>query len=120
MYINLSVAGRLIFAVPLLVFGLFHFLDPGMMVNQLIPEWLPLKIFFLYLTGGGLIAAAVCFILNWYSRLAGIFLALMLLSFIALLWLPQVMAGNQEATGVLLKDLGLLGGALMVAGQSQK
>jgi hypothetical protein len=34
--------------------------------------------------------------------------------------MPAIMAGNQDMMSMLLKDLGLLGGALMVAGQSKK
>ena len=120
MKINLSVAGRYFYAVPLFVFGLFHFMNAQMMVDQFMPDWLPLQTFFVYLTGAGLIAAAVSFVIKLYARLAGLLVALMLLSFIVLLWLPGIMAGNQDLMGMLLKDLGLLGGALMVAGQFKK
>ena len=120
MKINLTIAGRYLFAVPMFVFGLFHFMNGKMMVESFIPDWLPLKLFFVYLIGAGLIAAAVSFVFKVYARLAGLLLALLLLMFIVLLWLPGIMAGNQDLMSMLLKDLGLLGGALMVAGQFKK
>lgn len=120
MKINLSVAGRYLFAVPMFLFGLFHFMNGNMMAESFIPDWLPFKLFFVYLTGAGLIAAAVSFVIKVYARLAGLLLALMLLLFIVLLWMPGIMAGNQDMMSYLLKDLGLLGGALMVAGQFKK
>jgi len=90
------------------------------MAGSFMPDWLPFKVFFIYLSGAGLIAASVSFVIRIYSRLAGLLMALMLLLFIVLLWMPGVMAGNQEMMSMLLKDIGLLGGALMVAGQSKK
>jgi len=120
MKINLSVAGRFIYAIPLLVFGLFHFMSAQSMSDQFMPDWLPLKTFFIYLTGTGMVAAAVSIVIKVYARLAGLLVALMLFGFIVLLWLPGIMAGNEELMGMLLKDLGLLGGALMVAGQFKK
>ena len=120
MKINLSVFGRYVYAVPMFVFGLFHFMNGNMMADSFMPDWLPMKLFFVYLTGAGLIGASVSFVIKVYARLAGLLLALMLLLFIVLLWMPGIMAGNQDLMSMLLKDLGLLGGALMAAGQAKK
>ncbi len=72
MKINLSVAGRYLFAVPVFIFGLFHLMNGDMIAESLMPGWMPLKIFFIYLTGAGLIAASVPSVIKLYARLAGL------------------------------------------------
>ena len=107
---------RIIFAIPFAIFGLFHFISAKEMAGFMV-GW-PAAEFFVYLSGAGMIAAAVAIIINKYARLASLLLAGELLTFILAIQLP--MLSNPEMsqmaiTGVL-KDLSLIGGALMVAG----
>ena len=78
----------------------------------------PAAEFLIYLSGFGLIAAAVAIIINKYARLACLLLAAELLIIVVAIQLP--MLGNPEmaqmATTNILKDISLIGGALMVAG----
>ena len=107
---------QIIFAIPFAVFGLFHFMSAGDMAGML-GGW-PAAEFLVYLSGAGLIAAAVAIIINKYARLACLLLAAEL--FIILVSTQIPMLGNPEmaqmATMNILKDISLIGGALMVAG----
>src|SRR5436190_302757 len=58
-----STTGRILFALPLVVFGLFHFMNAKMMAGALPPTF-PAPIFLIYFTGAALIAAAVAIMIN--------------------------------------------------------
>ena len=108
--------GRFIFALPFLVFGVFHFLNAQGMTG-VVPSWLPAPLFWVYLTGLCLVAGSISIIIKRYAGLACQLLALLLLVFILTIHIPGL--GNpamaQMAMMGLLKDLGLLGGALAYA-----
>ena len=107
---------QVIYAIPFAIFGLFHFMNAGSMTGML-GGW-PAAEFLLYLSGAGLIAASVAIIINKYARLACLLLAAELLIIMVATQIP--MLGNPEmaqmATINILKDISLIGGALMVAG----
>lgn len=52
------VVGRILFAVPFLIFGLFHFTGADNMAGM-VPSWLPGGVLWVYLTGVGLVAAPI-------------------------------------------------------------
>ena len=107
---------QILFAIPFAIFGLFHFINASSMTGVL-GGW-PAAEFLVYLSGAGLIAAAVAIIINKYARLACLLLAAELLIIVVATQVP--MLGNPEmaqmATINILKDISLIGGALMVAG----
>jgi putative oxidoreductase len=106
----LSVLGRFIYAIPMGVMGVFHFMNPHATAMEL-KGW-PIAEGLVYITGLALILAAVSIIINVKARLACLLLAAMLLIFILSLYVPGVMKGNQMAMINLLKDSSLLGAAL--------
>src|SRR3989304_6372234 len=108
-----TTVAKIIFAIPFIMFGVFHFLKANAMTGY-VPSFIPGGVIWVYITGVALLAAGISFILNKYAKLAGILLAVLLLLFIVTIWLPQVANGEQAALPSLLKDLGLLGGALLV------
>ena len=67
-----------------------------------------------------LIAAAVSMIIGKLDKLAAVLLAVMMLLFVALIHAKGAAAGDQAATGNLLKDLMLAGAALMYAKTSAR
>ncbi len=104
------------FAVPLFIFGVFHFLKGPDMAGML-AGW-PFALFLVYLSGAGLILGAVAIVLNRYARLAATLLAIELGIFVLALHLPGVIAGGASAQMSVmsaLKDLALAGGALVLA-----
>ncbi len=58
--------GRLFFAMPMGVFGTDHLVDAAD-IAPLVPSWIPAHLFWTYLVGVALIAAALSIILNRYS-----------------------------------------------------
>jgi len=110
--------GRWIFAIPFAVFGLFHFMNTQTMADYVVPKYLPAASIWVYLSGAGLIAAALSILLGKYDKLAATLLAVMLLLLVLMVHLPGVMAGGDAAQASmpgLLKDLSLAGAAMMYA-----
>lgn len=80
----------------------------------------PGGVLWVYLTGAVNVLAAVSFLTGKKVKLAGQLTALMVLVFILTIHLPGVMnaaddMARQIAMTMLLKDLGLMGGALLLA-----
>ncbi len=113
-----SSVARILFALPMLIFGLFHFMNAGQMAGM-VPGFIPGGVFWVYLTGLALIAAGVSFLINKYVKIAGLLLAIMLLIFVLTIHLPSVAGGNQQSMSALLKDFGLMAAALMVSGMGK-
>lgn len=107
--------GRWFFSVPFLIFGVFHFMGAENMAAMA-----PGGVIMVYFTGLCLVAAAVSMFIGKYDKLAAMLLALMLFLFIVIIHVPAVAGGDQMSMMSLLKDLGLIGGALMYAGAYAK
>jgi uncharacterized membrane protein YphA (DoxX/SURF4 family) len=108
---------RFMYALPFLMFGIMHFMNTEQM-SGVVPAWLPAANFWVYLTGAALIAAAIAIASNRLIQLAGMLLAVLLLSFVFTVHLPGVLAGGEgvaSSLSSLLKDTALAGGALMAA-----
>ncbi|MDI7225633.1 DoxX family protein [Leptospira santarosai] len=110
--------GKIVYAVPFAIFGLFHFIS-GPAMTGIVPSYIPFPIFWVYATGLALIAASVSVITGIKTYLATVLLAVLLGIFVVLVHLPGAAAGNQASTIALLKDVSLLGAALLVAGTSK-
>lgn len=104
------------YAIPMAVFGLFHFMSASDM-GGMVPSFIPGGVFWVYLTGAALIAAAVAIIIGKKAKLATQLLGLMLLLFALLIHLVSVMNGNDMSMPSLLKDVALAGGAWYMSGQ---
>ena len=107
--------GRILFAIPMLLFGVFHFGNADGMAGM-VP--IPGGVIWVYLTGLALIAAAVAIVINKKMKLATMLLGIMLLLFALTIHLPGVIGGSESSMPMLLKDLGLAGGALFMSGNS--
>lgn len=108
--------GKYIFAIPFVVFGIFHFMNAEAMAGMA-----PGGATMVYISGLALILAAISIFVGKLDKLACVLLALLLLLFIILVHAPGLgdEATQQMAMPNLLKDLGLLGGALMAASQAK-
>ena len=110
----LSKAGRYLFALPMGIFGLFHFMNGSQMAGM-VP--IPGGIFWVYLTGAALLAACISILINTKAKLACVLLGVMLLIFMLTIHLPAVLGdGGSSAMTMLLKDTALAGGAWILAG----
>ncbi len=112
--------GIVLYALVIGFFGVNHFLN-GTGFQNTIPSFIPYHIFWVYLTGLALIAAAISFLTGKYTRPAGLFLALFLLIIVFTIHLPAVIRSEGDpivsiALTNMVKDTGLAGAALMIAG----
>jgi len=69
--------GRLFCAIPMAVFASQHFTVTKLLV-LLVPSWIPAHLFWVYLVGTALIAAALSIILERQAELAATLLGIML------------------------------------------
>lgn len=113
---NLPAIGKFMYAIPMVVFGLFHFMNANSM-GGMVPSFIPGGVIWVYLTGAALIAAAVAIIIGKKAKLATQLLGLMLLLFALLVHLVSVTNGNDMSMPSLLKDIALAGGAWYMSGQ---
>lgn len=68
--------GRLLFALPLIVFAVQHFLYASF-IATLIPAWIPLRLFWAYFVGAAFVAAAVSIATKLRGRLGATLLGIM-------------------------------------------
>jgi len=83
------VLGRALFAAPLVVFGIQHFLYPAYLAT-LIPAWIPGHLFWEDFVGTAFIAAAAGIATNRAARPAALLLGTMFGVFVVVLHVPRV------------------------------
>jgi uncharacterized membrane protein len=113
--------GRLFFAIPMGVFGTEHLVDASD-IAQVVPSWMPAHLFWTYLVGVALIAAALGIVLDKHARLAATLLGSMLLIFVALIHIPNIVGqhGARLFWMIALRDTAFSGGAFALAGSLSK
>jgi putative oxidoreductase len=113
--------GIVLYALVIGFFGINHFLN-GTGFQNTIPSFIPYHIFWVYLTGVALIAAAISFLIGKKTKMAGLFLFLYLIIIVLSIHLPAVIRSEGSpivsiALTNLVKDTGLAAAALMIAGR---
>jgi len=83
----MNMVGRILYGLPLLVFGLLHFMGAQMMAGM-VPAFIPGGILWVYITGLALLLAVIAIIANRLTALASLLLGIMLLSFALTIHLP--------------------------------
>jgi putative oxidoreductase len=116
--------GIVLYALVIGFFGVNHFLY-GTGFQKSIPSFLPYQIFWVYLTGASLIAAAISFLTGKQTKLAGLFLFAYLIIIVLTIHLPAIVHSEGSpivsiALTNLVKDTGLAGAALMIAGKGSR
>jgi len=94
---------RYLFAFALIPIGLSHFVYAPQTIG-FVPEWLPFRPAWAYLTGAGHIAAGLGVLLGVFPRLAALLEAGMIGVFTALVWVPLVVKTPSQLnwTGFLI------------------
>ena len=120
---TLSRIGTIFYALVIGFFGLNHFMN-GTGMAKMVPKIFPGGEFWVYLTGACMIAAAIAFLINRLSRLAGLLLCLFLLLIVLTVHLPAVLSAPDEGARRfpmvnLIKDTGLAAAALLVAARGR-
>ncbi len=113
----MTTIGRILFAVPFAIFGINHFLMTDYYVGML-TSFIPLGAYTIILTGLMLIAASISIIFKKLVKLSTILLACLLFLFIVTIHIPHLISDTDKTISLiaLLKDISLMGGALMIAG----
>jgi putative oxidoreductase len=106
---NIIGLGNYLLALPVPVFGIFHFINADAMAGMA-PFGGALMVYF---TGICLLAAAVSILIGKMDKIASTLLGIMLLLFI----IPhaQNMANDQMKLGNILKNIAMAGGAFLYA-----
>jgi uncharacterized membrane protein len=109
--------GRLCFAIPLAVFGTEHFTDTSD-IATMVPSWIPVHTFWVYLVGVALIAAALSIAVKVQPGLAATLLGVMFFSFVVLMDIPAALAEptNRIAWTLALRELAFASGGFAFAG----
>ena len=118
---TISRIGVILYALVIGFFGINHFLH-GTGLQNSVPRFIPYSIFWVYLTGALLIAAAIAFLVGKQVRLAGLLLAFFLILIVLTVHLPALLNSTGEAhisiaMTNLVKDTGLAAAALIIAGK---
>jgi len=113
----LPILGRVFVPVALAVFGTEH-LDSAKFIMQLVPTWMPARLFWAYFVGFALIAAAISIVLMKYVSLSAPLLGTMLFLFVLLIHIPNVVATPHDRFrwAVTVRDLVFSAGAWALAG----
>jgi uncharacterized membrane protein len=113
--------GRLFLAAPMAVFGADHLTDASN-ISRLVPSWMPAPMFWTYLVGVALIAAALSITLKRHARLAAILLGTMFLLFVVMMHIPIIVGAPRERISwvIAFRDLSFGGGAFAFAGSQMR
>lgn len=109
--------GRVCFAAPLAVFGAEH-LTSTKDIMQLVPAYMPGRLFWTYFVGVALIAAALSIALNIRMRWSGTLLGIMFILFVLMMDIPGVAGNPKDRFGwtLALRELSFASGAWALAG----
>jgi uncharacterized membrane protein len=107
--------GCMSLAVPLAVFGAEHFTSTRA-IMQLVPAWMPGKLFWTYFVGVALFAAALSFVFRVRIRLAATLLGIMFFCFVAMMDVPGAMAAphSRFAWTLAARELAFSAGAIIL------
>lgn len=109
--------GPLFMAVPLGVFGAEH-LAGARFIAQMVPSYMPGRLFIAYFVGVALFAAALSLTLKQQAFLGGLLLGIMIFLFVCMLHIPNVVAHPHDRLfwTIVLRDSSFAGAAWAFAG----
>jgi uncharacterized membrane protein len=115
---KLVTLGCVFVAAPLAVFATEHFRG-ARFIQNMVPPWVPLRLFWAYFVGCALLAAATSFTVKKFVRPASTLLGLMFFLFVCMIHIPNALAHPKDrfAWAVALRDLSFAGGAWALAGR---
>lgn len=114
---NLTTIGRILFAIPFILFGINHFIMVDYYLGML-TSFIPGGAYTIILVGIIMIAVGISILIKRYVIVSTITLACLLFIFITTIHIPHLLKDPETTTSLiaLLKDISLMGGSLMIAG----
>jgi len=106
----------LCYGIPLAVFGAEHFaLGPGML--NMVPRFMPGRLFWVYFVGCALIAAALSIATRIQVRWSGLLFGIMMFLFVAMIHLPgAITSGGRIIWTIVFREMSFGGGGWVLAG----
>lgn len=111
---NIDFIGKIMFVVPMAYFGFRHLGNANKMA-AMVPDFLPMSVLWVIITGMGLVLASIAIIIGKKAQLAARLLGLMLIVFAVMVHLPAGINGDDGELLIFFKDLALAGGALYIS-----
>ncbi|MGB7847079.1 MAG: hypothetical protein WBL63_15795 [Candidatus Acidiferrum sp.] len=113
---KIILCGPLFIGVPLVLFGIDHYLFPAE-IGQIIPAWIPAHTFWVYFVGTCLILGGLSIVFQKYAGLSAGLFGIMLLCFEALMNIPAVVAEphNRIIWSLAVREFSFSWGALSFA-----
>jgi uncharacterized membrane protein YphA (DoxX/SURF4 family) len=114
---KLAALAFVFYAAPLAVFGAEHLTD-AREIMQLVPVWIPARLFWAYFVGVALITASLSLSLKRHLRLTGSLVALMFFLFVVMMHIPGVVEHPRDRFfwAIVFRDSSFGAGALALAG----
>jgi uncharacterized membrane protein len=108
--------GRVALVIPMAVFGAEHLTSTRAIMN-IVPVWMPARLFWTYFVGIALIAAALSIIFQVRLRLSATLLGIMLFCFVAMIHLPNAIAAPHDRIlwTIVARDSSFGAGAILLA-----
>lgn len=113
-------AGRIFFAIMLILYGSCHFIYTGF-VSQMVPQWFGLPVFWTYFAGTALMGAGICILFRIFIKTIATLLSIMIFIWFIVLHVPGAITHPYLAHGneiVSAFDALLFSGVAFVIGHS--
>jgi uncharacterized membrane protein len=110
---------NLCFAIPLAVFGAEH-LSLAQSIMNLVPRYLPWRLFWAYFVGCALITASLSISTKIAVRWSGLLFGLMMFLFVAMIHFPGALAsyGNRFSWTIVFREMSFGGAGWVLAGSA--
>jgi len=115
---KLVALGNVFFAMPLAVFGAEH-LSGNAGIAGLVPDYMPLRMFWVYFVGVALVAAALSIATRIQVERSGLLFGVMMFLFVAMLHFPGALSepGNRNGWVIVFREMSFgAGGWALAAG----
>ena len=116
---KIAALGNLCFAIPLAVFGALHLSSAQSLMN-LVPQYMPWRLFWAYFVGFALIAASASIATKIAVRWSGLLFGIMMFLFVAMIHLPGALREphNRIIVTIVFREMSFGGAGWVLAGSA--
>jgi uncharacterized membrane protein len=110
---------NLCFSIPLAVFGALHLFGPQF-VKDLVPRYMPWRMFWVYFVGCALMAASLSIATKIAVRWSGLLVGIMMFLFVAMLYIPGALRQphNRIIWTIVFREMSFGGAGWILAGNA--